>query len=428
MANSLNNFTLNIAKAWLNNFESKRMVSKMVNTQLLKSAFNPDSGEEVNFKRPIRHKAIRTPKGDLTAETPNDIVTGRAKGTVQDYITTYAEIDIADLNLKAGDDFYNVITDGMADESIVELENTFLDFMLANIGLSSGTPGAPVTTWKDVANSGAMMKASGIPSGAPWYYAFNPHTEAELADVQLSLGSGGVSGDLIKTAYEQGIVKRNLAGMQVMSSTSLPSFTTSSVATRTGTIASVDVTYDTAKNTMTQAIGVANFGNNLEVRIGETLRNDVVNRINLSTRRVFTDSTGSAVKFTGTVTKAVTLSGTGTGTITITGPAIYETSAGKGGYNTSDAAFQVGDALTLLGTASKLIQPNMFWHRDAFSIGFVPMKKLDATDTIMTTKDGMQFRVTRFSDGVANTNKLRIDFQPTFANLNPFWSGQGHGA
>ena len=139
MANDYKNFTTQIAKTVLENVESLRTLSKNVNVQKLQGVFNPDSGEEYNFKRPIRVKAIRTSDGDLTSSSPSNIITGRAKGLAQDYITTYVEITDVEQALKAGN--LNDTLRPMAEELVMELENSQAEFMMANSGLMAGTPG-----------------------------------------------------------------------------------------------------------------------------------------------------------------------------------------------------------------------------------------------------------------------------------------------
>ena len=128
--------------------------------------------------------------------------------------------------------------------------------------------------------------------------------------------------------------------------------------------------------------------------------------------------------FTGTVTESVTLDGSGAGNLTITGPAIFEA---NGQYNTVDSAIAASDVVTLGGAADTIIQPNMFWHKQAFTVASVPIKKLHSTDTIATTEDGLQLRVSKGSGFLENTNKVRIDFRPAYGVMNPFFAGQGFG-
>ena len=54
---------------------------------LLQGKFNPDSGDNVDFKRPTDYVTKRTSNGDISGTTATSIITGKATGTVQDYFT-----------------------------------------------------------------------------------------------------------------------------------------------------------------------------------------------------------------------------------------------------------------------------------------------------------------------------------------------------
>ena len=428
MANSVANSTLKVAKAYLEGVESTRNLSKNVNTQLLEGRFNPESGSTFDFKRPLRVRSMRTSDGDISGETVSDIVTGRATGTVQDYITTWVEIDEVDEAINLGGDFLNELMLPMATETVVTLEDSFADFMMANTALLSGTPGTALTTWDHVAGAPTIMDASGVPRTSKWIIAVNPHTQTSLASNQRSLGSGGVSGSLIKTAHEEATLSENFAGIKVIASNSLSNYTTHTGADRAGTLsAAPNATYDAAKNTMTQTLAVTAFQPALQVRVGETIQVAGSSRINLSTRRTIVNGAGAPVAWTATVTEAVTLGASGEGNIVVTGPAILETTTARSGFNTVSSALANGAVVTLLGNANTLIQPNLFWHRDAFAIGSVPIKQLSAQDTFATTKDGLRMRVTQGSSFEGNSNRIRIDLHPAFAALNPFFAGQAFG-
>ena len=175
---------------------------------------------------------------------------------------------------------------------------------------------------------------------------------------------------------------------------------------------------------MTQSIPVTGFQASLAVKAGEKITVASTNQLNLSTRNAIYDEAGNTILWTGTVTADVTLDGSGAGTLVVTGPAIYEAS---GAYNTVSRALTNGDVVTLLGSASTTYQPNLFFHKQAFSIGAVPIKKLHSTDTVMTTKDGLQMRVSKYADGDKNQQTVRFDLRPAYAALNPFFAGHGWG-
>lgn len=420
MANDFSsNFTRKLARVFLEKFDSERVLSKNVNTQLLQGKFNPSTGDNVDFKRPTDYVSVRTATGDVSGETADPIITGKATGTVQPYFTSFVDYDEADEALKM--DQLDELLAPMATRLKTDFELDFAKFMMKNTGLVAGTVGTGVSTWDHVAEAGSIMASTGIPSDS-WCYAVNPYTQRALASNQRSLGVNPEVG----SANSKATIAENFAGMKVMTATTLASYTTGTGADRVGAIvtAAPTPTYSAARDTMTQSIQVTGFQANLVVAAGETLTVTGRNRLNLSTREMILDETGAAILFSGTVTESVTLNGSGVGTLVITGPAIYEAT---GAYNTVDSALAIGDVVTLGGAASTVIQPNLFWHKQAFSVGSVPIKKLYSTDTVATTEDGLQFRISRGSSFLNNEQKVRIDFRPAYGVMNPFFAGQGFG-
>jgi len=425
MANNFDsNFTRQLARVFLDEFESERVLSKNVNTQLLDGKFNPSSGDSVDFKRPTDHTSKRTSNGDISGGNRSDIITGKATGTVQDYFTVDVDYDEADEAIKM--DQLEQLLKPAATRIVTDLEVDYANYMMVNSGLLAGTVGTAASTWDHVAEAGAVMQSTGIPMDGSCCYSVNPYTQTKLASNQRSLGAGGSAGGLISEAHQKAIISDNFAGLKVMTATTMSSYTTGVGADRAGTLsANPDVTYVTAKDTMKQTLAVTGFQANLVVAAGETITIAGRNRLNLSTRQPVIDDTGSNVLFTGVVAQTVTLGASGEGNIVINGPAIYEAT---GAYNTVDSAPISGDVVILGGAASTLIQPNMFWHKQAFSIGSVPIKKLYSTDTIATTADGLQIRVSKYADGDKNKQIVRFDLRPAYATLNPFFAGHGFGS
>lgn len=421
MANNLDsNFVRKLARIFLDKFEAARVLSKTVNTQLLTGKFNPASGTTTDFKRPTDYVSKRTSDGDISATDSSDIIAGKATGTVQNYFTVDVEWASVDEALKL--DQLDELLAPMATRIVLDLETDFAAFMLANAGLSTGSPDTSVTTWQHVANAGALMKSVGIPADSPWHYAMNPFTQAILANTNRALGSP-VTGP-VDQALTKATLIENFAGMKVLAPSTLATLTTTAISDRAGSLsAAPDVTYVTAKDSMTQSWAVTGFTASLDVQAGEIVEVTGKFMTNLATRKRFLDGAGNDVKFRGVVTADASLVGSGAGTLVVAGPGIFESG---GAYNTTDAALASSDVVTLLGTASTTYQPNLFYHKNAFAIGSVPQKKLFSTDTIMTTKDGLQLRISKYADGDANTNKMRIDLLPAYAVLNPFFAGQGH--
>jgi len=424
MANNFDsNVTRKLAKVFLDKFECTRVLSKNVDTQLLSGKFDPSSGDTVDFKRPTDYTTKRTANGDVSGETADDIITGKATGTVQDYFTAFVNYDEADEAIKM--DQLDQLLAPLATRIVTDLELDYAAFMMKNSALLAGTYGTAVDTWADVANAGATMTAAGVPADDKWCYAVNPYTQVALANTNRALGAGGAAGSLVSEAVKKATIASDFGGMDVMSATTLASYTASSVADRAGTLTgSPTPTYVGAKDTLQQTLAVTAMGANAVVKAGEVLQVTGRNRLNLSTRQPILDASGATILWSGVVVADVTLGASGEGNIVVAGTGIYEAA---GAFNTIDSALTSGDVVTRLGTASATYQPNLFWHKRAFSIGSVPIKKLYSTDTLATTEDGLQIRVSKYSDGDANKQKVRFDLRPAYGVMNPFMAGQGWG-
>jgi len=421
MANNLNsNVTRKVARVFLDAFESNRVVTKTVDTQLLSGKFNPSSGSTVDFKRPHDYNSIRTSGGDISASTKSDIIAGKATGTVQNYFTVATEWGNVEEALEL--DQLDEILAPMARRIVTDLEVDLASYMLKNASLKYGSHGTAVDAWGDVAGAGALMDSLGVPMSADKYYLMNPFTTTSLASAQNGLNAAD---GLVRTAWEKSQISSNFGGMMAMTSNALSSFTSGTGADRAGTLsAAPDATYVTAKDTMTQSLAVTAFQANMTVKAGDMVTIADVNRLNLDTKQPMIDASGNNVAWTGVVTADVTLGASGEGTLVVAGPAIYEA---NGQYNTVDAAPANGAVVNILSASATLYQPNLFFVKQAFGIGTVKLPKLYATDTIATTSDGMSIRVTKYADGDANTQKVRFDLLPAYATFNPFFAGQGFG-
>ena len=421
MANSLtSNVTRVVAKVFLEAFESSRVITKTVNTQLLAGRFNPSSGSNVDFKRPHDFNTIRTSGGDISSSTKSDIIAGKATGTVQNYFTAATEWSNIQEALEL--DQLDDILAPMASRIVTNLELDFAAYMMKNASLRYGTHGTAVTTWSHVAGAGATMDSIGISPSDEKYYLMNPFTVASLASAQSGLSSAD---SLVRTAWENAQISTNFGGMRALSATTLASFTSGTGADRAGTLsAAPDATYLTAKDTMTQSLAVTAFQANMVVKAGDMVTIAAVNRLNLNTRQAMVNAAGTNVAWTGVVTADVTLGASGEGTLVVAGAAIYEAT---GQYNTVTAAPANGAVVTILSATATLYQPNLFYNKQAFGLGTVKLPKLYSTDTVATTSDGMSIRISKYSDGNANTQKIRFDLLPAYAVFNPMFAGQGFG-
>ena len=419
MANSLqSNVTRKVARVFLDAFEASRVVTKTVNTQLLSGKFNPSSGSNVDFKRPHDYNTIRTSGGDISGSDKSDIIAGKATGTVQNYFTAATEWGNVEEALEL--DQLDQILEPMARRIVTDLELDLGAFMRKNAALTYGDRGTVVDAWSDVAGAGAMMDSVGVPMADEKYYLMNPFTTTALSSAQNGLNAAD---GLVRTAWEKAQISQNFGGMMALTSNALSSYTSGSTTDRAGTLnGAPNATYLAAKDTMQQTLVLAGLGTGT-IKAGDQVTIAGVNRLNVATREAILDSAGAQVLWTGTVLEDVTIAANAA-TITVSGAAIFEA---NGQYNNVDAAPADGAVVTILGAASTLYQPNMFFTKQAFGLGTVKLPKLYSTDTIATTSDGMSIRVSKYADGDANTQKIRFDLLPAYACFNPSFAGQGYG-
>jgi hypothetical protein len=417
--NTASNYTEKLARVFMEKFESSRVLCKAVNTQLLTPRIEPSNGGTVSFKRPHDYNAIETSGGDISMSTKSDILAGKATGEVQNYITIATEWTNLEEALQL--DQLDQILAPMAARAVTTLELNLGAFMYKNCNGAIGTPGTRPTTWLDVAEGKAYFEALGVPQDTDWNYVMTPYDAVKLANVQTGLAANGQ----VDSAWQRAQVTNNLAGLKVMTSNALASFTTGSESDREGAIdGTPTVTYVGHKDTMIQTIPVKSFGAGATViKAGEVIQVTGMPRLSLSTREQIQDNAGNTVLYRGTVTEDVTLS-SGAGDITVAGPAIYEA---NGQYNTVESALANNDVVTLLGSESELRQPNLLFHPNAFGVGTVKLPKLYSTDTVATTEDGFSLRVSKYSDGDSNKQMVRFDILPAFICFNPFFATQAWG-
>lgn len=440
IVNSLSsNITNKIARVFLPQFEKMRVISKTVNTKLLTPNFTPQFGDEIAFKRPHQYLAIETDTGDISQSTFNNILSGKAIAKVQPYITVPIEWSNREEALDL-DQLEDIIRPA-AEECVTRFETNFAEFMILNSGLSAGTVGDPLTTWGDVANFGALMSSIGVRTSGDRYCVMNPFQMTNLADTQTGLASGNNS--LVNTAWEDAQISTKFAGLRTLMSNSMSTYTHGVV--NSADLAGVkvflsnaaDTTYVGVKDTMTQLLTVVTANAATVLEKGDIIELNDVKRTNVKTRKIAFDADGAGIPWRYTVVAKVGGSGTSL-TYTVAAAAIFETGTtdqGIGQYNNCSEAVPLSqpgsvNAVILSPAAgdSTILAPNLFYHKEAAGIGTIRLPKLHTWDTIAETSDGISIRVTKYSDGSANTQQIRFDLLPAHSMFNPLWCGTGWGA
>lgn len=422
MANDLtSNITRKLMRSFLKAFESNRVVTKTVNTQLFQGKFNPASGTTVDIKRPHDYTTIRTAGGDISASQKDDIISGKATATVQDYFTSATEWGNVEEALEL--DQLDEMTAPMARRIVTDLETDFANYMVANAGMVQGTPGQAIDAWSEVANAGALMASTGVPGDMPWYYLMNPFSQIAMANLQNALTSAD---SLVQTAWQKAQISRDFGGLRALTSQALGSYTNVTIADVAGSLDSPpDPTYLAAKDSMTQTLTISGLSA-VDLVAGSVLEVPTRFILNQATREPALDAAGANIPWRGVVQATVTLTGTADAVV-VSSPAIFDSGTENPQYNTVVAALTTSDVINVLSPSAATVQPNLFYHPQAFSLASVKLPKLFSTDTTVTTEDGFSLRVSKYSDGDANQQKVRFDLLPAYATLNPYFAGHGHG-
>jgi len=417
-SNLMKKVTENIAAG----FESSVVSTKTVNTTNLKGKHNSATGDTVYDKRKTSYRAGETAQGDISGgQADNDILVGQIPFTRQNVITVKAEWDAVEEALELNQ--LEELLKPMGEELATRAEDNFNTYMVNNSGLTFGTPGTAVDAWTDVAYAEAHLNEIGVPRSGQRYYQLNSFSGAALASVQTGLNNDG----MVKSAWNSAMVNSPVANLNVLKSNALKSITSGTAADRAGTLnANPDVTWATAKDTMTQTISVAGFTASSTITAGEVIEITGRNLVNPRNSNTIIDETGAEIPFRWTVTADVTLDGSGEGTVTVTNAAIFD-AASNNQYDNISTAPVSGDVITILGAASTVYKPNLAYHKDAFSYATIELPKLYSTDTTYQSVDGLSFRVSKYADGNANQKILRVDLVPAFGVSNPMHAMRCYG-
>lgn len=431
MANNLeSNVSTRVAKVFAKQFESNVVVTKTVDKSTIagSNGVTNETGDTVYLKRAPQYKAIRTADGDITNEDKNAIGIGRIAATVRDFITV--PIDYTNLEQVTELNQLEEILRPAADELVNTLEQDLINEINRNSGLVYGTPGTPVTTWKHVAGAGALMSDVGVPNSGERFYIMNNATQIELAAAQSGLNG---SDQMIRSAWENAQISGNFGGLKALTSNALGSFTSGEAADRVGALASTpSPLWSVHKDTMIQTLALTGLTVSTvdAVRPGDILEFTGRHYINVKNRQVVRGPNGLPVPYRMTVVTGGDTNAAGEVTVTATNAAIYDTAGTdtlSAQYQTIDSPLTSGDVVTILGDEDTQYQANLFYHKSAIVLASLPLPKLYATDTLMTTKDGLKMRITKYSDGDANAQRWRIDMLPVIGVVNPLFLGRAFG-
>lgn len=339
-------------------------------------------GDTVSIRRPadftVRSGAVMTTQ---------DVIEGKTSLTIDQQRGVDFKFSSTDLTLKVED-----MAERVVKPAVISLVNqVVLDCLTqAYVGTYNyvGTPGSRVDSFADFLKVPERLDEMTVPTEMR-HAVLCPNDYYGLVGSQASLFSPSLVGE----AYKTGSIG-TLASVDTMMTQVVPSFVTGTRAGGTVNGASQNVTYDTAKNTWTQALivaavtGIANAGDVF------TLAG--VNMVNAKTKA----DTGIPQQFVVTTT-----TGAAPTSLTISPPIIS-----SGPHQTVAAAPASGAALTWVGTAATPYRQNMAYHKHAFALAVVPMEMPAAAyGGSRQTSKNLSIRIIPGYDQVNDISSWRMD-------------------
>lgn len=410
-----------VLKKFLPGFMSDLVLAKTVDRQLLAGEINSSTGDSVSFKRPHQFSSLRTATGDISGQTKNNLVSGKATGRVGNYITVAVEYQQLEEAIKLNQ--LDEILAPVRQRIVTDLETELAQFMMRNGALSLGSPNTPINKWSDVAQTASFLKDLGVEEGDN-YAVMDPWSAQRLADAQSGLHA---SDQLVRTAWEQAQIASNFGGIRALMSNGLASRTQGAFGGTLTVSTAPTVTYAAVKDTYQFSVTLAGATASVTgfLKAGDQIK--FTNTFWLqqqSKQALYNGST--PISFTATVLADANSTAGGLVTVTLSGVPIYD-AAPQQQYNAVSRQVAAGDAVTVIGTAAQTMKPNLFYNKFFCGLGTIPLPKLNSIDSAVATYEGFSIRVHKYADGDANVQKMRFDLLPAYVCFNPHMGGQFFG-
>jgi hypothetical protein len=410
-----------VLKKFLPGFMSDLVLAKTVDRQLLAGEINSSTGDSVSFKRPHQFSSLRTATGDISGQTKNNIVSGKATGRVGNYITVAVEYGQLEEAIKLNQ--LDEILAPVRERIVTDLETELAQFMMRNGALSLGSPNTPINKWSDVAQTASFLKDLGVEKGEN-YAVMDPWSAQRLADAQSGLHG---SDKLIQTAWEQAQIASNFGGIRALMSNGLASRTQGAFGGTLTVSTTPTVTYDAVKDTYQFQLVLAGATASITgfLKAGDQIKFTSTYWLQQQSKQALYNGS-TPISFTATVLADANSTAGGAVTVTLSGVPIYD-AAPQQQYNAVNRAVTSGDTVTVIGAASQTMKPNLFYNKFFCGLGTIPLPKLNSIDSAVATYEGFSIRVHKYADGDANVQKMRFDLLPAYVCYNPHMGGQFFG-
>ncbi len=357
---------------------------------------NEVNGYKKNGSVRIRRPADFILRTGATVST-QDVIEGYTTLTVDQQIGVDFEFTTSDLTLKVSDlaervikPAMSIVANGMAKDVATKMYQGCWNWV--------GTAGNTIDSFSDFAVPGAQMDRMAIPQDNR-YAVLHPSDYWGLAGAATALLNNKIVGD----AWQDGTLGK-IGGIETMMSQVMPNHTNGSSATTNAVVSgnTQEVTYDTAKNTFTQALVTKGWGSSSTITAGTVFTIANVYMVNPKTKA----TTNVLQQFV--VTADVTANQTTTNTtglvvsppLIVAGP--YQTCTYSGNLDTQ--------VIAMVGAAATTYRQNMFFHKNAMALAVVPMEMPQgAIGGARRSYKGLNVRVQPYYDGVNDKSKWRLD-------------------
>ncbi|HGY1166561.1 TPA: P22 phage major capsid protein family protein [Citrobacter braakii] len=410
-----------VLKKFLPGFMSDLVLAKTVDRQLLAGEINSSTGDSVSFKRPHQFSSLRTATGDISGQTKNNLVSGKATGRVGNYITVAVEYGQLEEAIKLNQ--LDEILMPVRQRIVTDLDTELAKFMMNNGALSLGSPNTPINKWSDVAQTASFLKDLGVHEGEN-YAVMDPWSAQRLADAQSGLHG---SDKLIQTAWEDAQISGNFGGIRALMSNGLASRSQGAFGGTLTVQANPTVTYIAVKDTYQFTVTLAGATASITgfLKAGDQIKFTNTFWLNQQSKQALYNGS-TPISFTATVLQDANSTAGGQVTVTLSGVPIYD-AAPQQQYNAVSRQVVAGDDVTVIGTASQTMKPNLFYNKFFCGLGTIPLPKLNSIDSAVATYEGFSIRVHKYADGDANVQKMRFDLLPAYVCYNPHMGGQFFG-
>jgi hypothetical protein len=421
LSNNLSsNLQTKTVRSFLPAFDSEVVSLKTVGYAPIENQHDASTGDTVYIKRPHKWVAVSTATGDISAESKNQIISGRAAAVVQNHETIALEWEALE---EANElDQFDQIISGVASELAVAVETNLNEYIKNNGSHQLGTAGTEINSWSDMSQINSYTRSLGFPGGQI-YAQINPYGTRNLAD---SI-KGAYNKEYVTSAWERAQIPGMNGNIRAYESALLKSHTVGNWDDGLQLNAAPTQTYVSGKDTFQTTIVIkgCDVSTTDFVKAGDKVQIASKYFNNLKSRDQAAGEGGAGLAYTGTVNADADSDGSGLCTVVLNGPAFFESG---GQYNTISAALAEDDAVTIIsGTAGSTYVPNLFYHGSAFSVSSLKQKRLRGWDTKFATKYGLQMRFVDYSSGDKNENYMRVDTVPIFGAMNPLLAGTFYG-